>query len=61
VDLSVLRPLFEVSALVSSNVEIPDIQTVAGDPQPATYVPNRNMIFLALAVCTDPMKLDTKG
>jgi len=48
-DLSLLRPLFAQSALVSLDKAIPDIATVTGDPQPATYVPNRNMIFLALA------------
>ncbi|MBP7999704.1 MAG: 7-cyano-7-deazaguanine synthase QueC [Chloroflexi bacterium] len=48
-DLSLLRPLFAHSALVSVNMAVPDIATVTGDPQPATYVPNRNMIFLALA------------
>lgn len=48
-DLSLLRPLFAHSALISTDTAIPDITTVTGDPQPATYVPNRNMIFLALA------------
>ena len=48
-DLSGLRPLFAQSALVARGVEIPDALDVLGDPQPATYVPNRNMIFLALA------------
>lgn len=48
-DLSLLKPLFASSALVASNLSIPDIDSVQGDPQPATYVPNRNMIFLALA------------
>ncbi len=28
---------------------MPDVDEVMGDPQPPTYVPNRNMIFLALA------------
>lgn len=48
-DLSLLQPLFANSALVSADVAIPDIEDVLGDPQPTTYVPNRNMIFLALA------------
>lgn len=48
-DLSLLGPLFAHSALVDANVAIPQAAEVAGDPQPATYVPNRNMIFLALA------------
>ncbi len=48
-DLRGLRPLFAASALVNANTPIPDITEVQGDSQPATYVPNRNMIFLALA------------
>ena len=49
-DLSLLRPLFANSALVSEDTAVPDVLDVLGDPQPITYVPNRNMIFLALAV-----------
>ena len=48
-ELSSLAPLFAESALVSAAKEIPTADDVAGDPQPATYVPNRNMIFIALA------------
>jgi 7-cyano-7-deazaguanine synthase len=48
-DLALLRPLFARSALVAEEVAVPDVETVLGDPQPPTYVPNRNMIFLALA------------
>lgn len=48
-DLRGLRPLFAKSALVNSDTAIPDIAEVEGDPQPPTYVPNRNMIFLAMA------------
>ncbi len=48
-DLSLLRPLFANSALVSKETAVPNMQDVQGDPQPITYVPNRNMIFLALA------------
>lgn len=48
-DLSLLQPIFASSALVSQELTVPDVEDVKGDPQPITYVPNRNMIFLALA------------
>lgn len=48
-DLNLLRPLFASSALVAGNIETPSLEEVMGNPQPLTYVPNRNMIFLALA------------
>lgn len=48
-DLSLLLPLFSNSALVNSKLNIPSIIEASSDPQPLTYVPNRNMIFLALA------------
>ncbi len=49
IDLSLLTPAFASSALVSPALAIPDMAAVQGDPQPPTYVPNRNMIFLAIA------------
>ncbi|MEM7032601.1 MAG: 7-cyano-7-deazaguanine synthase QueC [Chloroflexota bacterium] len=48
VDLSFLTAAFGGSALVGEEVDIPEVVTVMGDPQPPTYVPNRNMIFLAI-------------
>ena len=49
IDLSPYRTVFGNSALVSEQAAIPDIEDVRGDPQPATYVPNRNMLFLSFA------------
>jgi len=48
IDLTPLRHIFGSSALVDTDQTIPDIAAVQGDVQPSTYVPNRNMIFLAL-------------
>ena len=48
-DLESLRALFAGSALVDRATAVPSIDDVQNDPQPSTYVPNRNMIFLALA------------
>src|SRR5271157_2090270 len=49
IDLSFLVPAFASSALVSREIAIPPIDAVQGDPQPATYVPFRNTIFLSIA------------
>lgn len=38
------------SALTSDKVSVPKMREVIGDPQNTAYVPNRNMIFLSLAV-----------
>lgn len=48
-DLSQITPALSSSALISSDKEIPDIADVKGDPQPITYVPNRNMIFISIS------------
>ena len=49
IDLSLLAPAFDGSALVSANISIPNVSAVLGDPQPLPYVPCRNLIFLAIA------------
>jgi 7-cyano-7-deazaguanine synthase len=38
------------SALTKDSIAVPKMKEVIGDPQNAAYVPNRNMIFLSLAV-----------
>lgn len=50
-----LNILGEIAKTISaniggSNVEMPTIQDVLGDPQPKTYVPFRNMILLSLTM-----------
>lgn len=51
-DLSILGEIAEpISANISgTNVEMPTIQDVLGDPQPKTYVPFRNLILLSLTM-----------
>lgn len=41
--------LFEHNSLTSQTLQVPSIQEVIGDPQPSTYVPFRNQLFLTLA------------
>lgn len=48
-DLTPFKAAFAASALTDTNREIPPAAEVEGDPQPATYVPFRNLIFLSLA------------
>jgi len=51
-DLSVLgeiaRPMS--ANITDTDVDMPNIKEVLGDPQPVTYVPFRNMILLSLAL-----------
>lgn len=37
------------SANVDTTIEMPTIHDVLGDPQPVTYVANRNMLFMSIA------------
>ena len=59
VDLRATQAIFGTSALVNVDITIPDMQEVVGNNQPATYVPNRNMLFLAYAVAyAESIKVD---
>ena len=51
-DLSILGDIAKpISANIGgTDVEMPDIKDVLGDPQPPTYVPFRNMILLSLTM-----------
>jgi 7-cyano-7-deazaguanine synthase len=42
------QQLFSTSALLQGT-SIPDVEAVMGDPQPVTYVPNRNTLFVEIA------------
>lgn len=49
-DLSVLGDISKgFSANVDSDIKMPTIKEVLGDPRPKTYVPNRNMILMSVA------------
>ena len=48
VDLSFLKDMLS-SALINENLDLPGRESI-GDPQPVSYVPNRNMIMLSIAV-----------
>jgi 7-cyano-7-deazaguanine synthase len=49
VDLGFYSKLASASALTNSDIAVPDMKDVIGDPQCVTYVPNRNMVMLSVA------------
>jgi 7-cyano-7-deazaguanine synthase len=49
VDVSFIRDLAPTSSLTNDNIDTPDIREIAGEAQPKSYVPNRNMMFLSIA------------
>jgi 7-cyano-7-deazaguanine synthase len=48
-DISFLKDVIHTSSLLNTDLKVPDVKEVLGDPQPITYVPNRNMMFLSIA------------
>ena len=50
-DITFLKDLLKgSSALLDEDIKVPHIKETLGDPQPPSYVPFRNTIFLALAL-----------
>lgn len=49
IDTSFIKTLAPTSSLTNNDIETPDIRKMAGEAQPKSYVPNRNMIFLSIA------------
>lgn len=48
------------SANVDTDIEMPTIKDVLGDPRPKTYVPNRNMILMSIAAAyAETQNVDT--
>jgi 7-cyano-7-deazaguanine synthase len=49
IDTTFIKKLAPTSSLTNDNIDTPDIRQIAGEAQPKSYVPNRNMIFLSIA------------
>jgi 7-cyano-7-deazaguanine synthase len=48
------------SCLTNTNISVPKMKDVIGDPQTSAYVPNRNMMFLSIAAAiAESSKADT--
>lgn len=50
IDLTPLSDLWLTSSLIDHSLDIPAAMQVKTNEQPSTYVPNRNMLFLSLAI-----------
>lgn len=51
IDISFMKDLLKgSSALVDDSIAVPTLEEVIGEPQPITYVPYRNMLFLTMAL-----------
>ena len=50
VDASFIRHLAPTSSLTNDDIETPDIRKIAGEAQPKSYVPFRNLMFLSIAL-----------
>lgn len=50
VDASFIRQLAPTSSLTNDAIETPDVRKIAGEAQPKSYVPFRNLIFLSIAL-----------
>lgn len=49
INVQFIRELAPVSSLTNDSIPTPDIREMAGEAQPKSYVPNRNMMFLSIA------------
>jgi 7-cyano-7-deazaguanine synthase len=60
IDARFISDLSPVSSLTNKDIANPNIAEMAGDPQPVTYVPFRNMQFLSMCCAyAETLKADT--
>jgi 7-cyano-7-deazaguanine synthase len=49
IDVRYIRDIAPTSSLTNDNIKTPDIKEAAGEAQPNSYVPFRNMMFVSIA------------
>lgn len=60
IDVSYIRDIAPVSSLTNDSINTPDIREMAGDAQPASYVPYRNLMFASIA-CSYAESVDAEA
>ena len=59
-DVTYIKDISPTSSLTNKAIDNPDINKIAGDAQPVSYVPFRNMMFLSICCAyAESMKADT--
>lgn len=59
-DVTYIKDISPTSSLTNRAIDNPDINKIAGDAQPVSYVPFRNMMFLSICCAyAESMKADT--
>lgn len=50
IDATFIKKIAPVSSLTNESIDTPDVRKIAGEAQPASYVPFRNLMFLSIAL-----------
>jgi 7-cyano-7-deazaguanine synthase len=59
-DVTYIKDISPTSSLTNKSIDNPDINKIAGDAQPVSYVPFRNMMFLSICCAyAESMKANT--
>lgn len=48
INVSFIREIAPTSSLTNDNIATPNVKKVMGEAQPASYVPNRNLMFISI-------------
>lgn len=48
INVSFIREIAPTSSLTNENIATPNVKQVMGEAQPASYVPNRNLMFISI-------------